>query len=196
MMRNLWAETYSSITSSTPPTWLINSSSEQRYLCLLSYFCLLYLSLIYMVMVKMKAHLTVEDVLRCVLLVLHVPDQSHSIRFIGSFIVVVIRGHKQLWVLRHSETGHCRDYTGRLTTMRHSLLLHPTWGDQSRQVTTLFLVQRSSANCLCRTNLAPACRSLELTTVITIKYGNGLKHSLLVDWLVSYLSLSSRSLPL
>lgn len=41
-----------------------------------------------------------EDVLGGVFLVLHVPDQSHSIGFMRSILVVVIGGHQQLRILR------------------------------------------------------------------------------------------------
>lgn len=41
-----------------------------------------------------------EDVLGGVFLVLHVPDQSHSIGFVRSVLVVVIGGHQQLRILR------------------------------------------------------------------------------------------------
>lgn len=35
-------------------------------------------------------YLAVEDVLGCALLVLHVPDQCHSVGLMGSILVVVI----------------------------------------------------------------------------------------------------------
>lgn len=41
-----------------------------------------------------------EDVLGGVFLVLHVPDQRHSIGFVRSVLVVVIGGRQQLRILR------------------------------------------------------------------------------------------------
>lgn len=41
-----------------------------------------------------------EDVLGGVFLVLQVPDQSHSIGFVRSVLVVVIGGHEELGILR------------------------------------------------------------------------------------------------
>lgn len=40
-----------------------------------------------------------KDVLRGVFLVLHVPDQSHSIGLVWSVLVVVIGSHQQLRIL-------------------------------------------------------------------------------------------------
>lgn len=48
-------------------------------------------------------YLAVEDVLRCALLVLHVPDQRHSVRLMRSILIVVIWGHQQLWILRGAQ---------------------------------------------------------------------------------------------
>lgn len=51
------------------------------------------------VWLKVCVYLTVEDILRCGLLVFHVPDQSHSIRLMWSVLIVVVRGDQQLWIL-------------------------------------------------------------------------------------------------
>lgn len=40
-----------------------------------------------------------KDVLGGVFLVLHVPDQSHSVGLVWSVLVVVIGGHQQLGIL-------------------------------------------------------------------------------------------------
>lgn len=45
-------------------------------------------------------YLAMKGVLWCSFLVLHVPHQSHSIRLMGSILVVVVGRHQQLWVLR------------------------------------------------------------------------------------------------
>lgn len=44
-------------------------------------------------------YLAMKDVLGGVFLVLHVPDQSHSIRLVWSVLVVVIGSHQQLRIL-------------------------------------------------------------------------------------------------
>lgn len=53
-------------------------------------------------------YLAMKDVLWCGLLVLHVPDQSYSIRLMGGILVVVIGSHQQLWILRQTQQ-HIRD---------------------------------------------------------------------------------------
>lgn len=53
-------------------------------------------------MVVFFLYLAVEDVLRCVLLILHVPHQCHPIGVMGSVLIVVIWGHQQLWILRRN----------------------------------------------------------------------------------------------
>lgn len=46
-----------------------------------------------------EKYLTVEDVLRRRLLVLHVPHQGHAVWLVGGVLVVVIRGDQQLRIL-------------------------------------------------------------------------------------------------
>lgn len=53
-------------------------------------------------------YLAVEDVLGGPFLVLHVPDQSNTVRLVGSILVVVIRGHQELWILWRNKSGSGR----------------------------------------------------------------------------------------
>lgn len=46
-----------------------------------------------------ETYLTVEDVLRSRLLVLHIPHQGHAVRLVGGILVVVIGGDQQLRIL-------------------------------------------------------------------------------------------------
>lgn len=46
-----------------------------------------------------EKYLTVEDVFRRRLLVLHVPHQGHAVRLVGGVLVVVVRGDQQLGIL-------------------------------------------------------------------------------------------------
>lgn len=55
-------------------------------------------------LLRVNSYLAVEDVLWCALLILHVPDQCDSVRLMGSVLVVVIRGHQQLWILREQNS--------------------------------------------------------------------------------------------
>jgi hypothetical protein len=50
----------------------------------------------------------VEDILRCVLVKLHVPDQSYTVRLVRSIFVVVVGHHQQLWVLGRKRRGRKR----------------------------------------------------------------------------------------
>lgn len=45
------------------------------------------------------AYLAMKDVLGGVFLVLHVPDQSHSVGLVWSILIIVIGGHQQLRIL-------------------------------------------------------------------------------------------------
>lgn len=50
-------------------------------------------------------YLAVEGVFRCGLLILHIPDQSHSVRLMWSIFIVVVGGHQQLRVLNQTADG-------------------------------------------------------------------------------------------
>lgn len=113
------------------------------------------------VLLLFSPYLAVEDVLGRPLLVLHVPDQSHTVGLVRSVLVVVVRGHQELWILRRDTaaswkgSGEAAGWKKKGEDDERS-----TCGDQSRQVTTLFFVQCSSENCLFCTSFAPACKSL------------------------------------
>lgn len=69
--------------------------------------------------------------------------------------------HKKVWgspsigkITKHTFLNNWMVFSG-------NIWYRLTWGDQSRQVTTRFFVQRSSSKRLFRTSLAPACKSLQ-----------------------------------
>lgn len=90
-----------------------------------------------------------EDVLGRPLLVLHVPDESHAVGLVRSILVVVVRGHQQLWILwRDAAAGWKASQGADAGEKKGDDDEGSTCGDQSRQVTTLFFVQCSSEKCL------------------------------------------------
>lgn len=63
-------------------------------------------------------YLTVEDVLRCGLLVLHVPHQGHAVRLVRSLLIVVVRGEQEFRILpterkKEKSPNECRRRGGR-----------------------------------------------------------------------------------
>lgn len=52
-----------------------------------------------------SGHLAVEDVLRCGLLVLHVPHEGHAVGLVRSVLVVVVRRNQEFRVLETEESA-------------------------------------------------------------------------------------------